>query len=357
MSAESLNQVQPGHLDPTSQLGSAATLWQSICALDRLAGVMFGLPIGTASYSFHVPQSIMSDGRVIPRAYLCHLLVIAGRVQEIDDAHAMQRPEAELFDRAFKANQDLRSLSEMTPSDWWWSLGKQSSLADQLLQYWYYYFTARVHLQLALRNSRDSQYAYSFLACMEACKALSHRYVNLRGMLPQGFFAGRVLDLQAMTAAVFLLYTCQRSTTKQALNVNAESGEDAETLVQRILQTMDSISNQPGGDFGKLAAKAIRELGGLFNQDGQMSTHNVTLKVPLLGKISIRNHAEARLGRSNSQQAAEAKTTPSRDYLAMPAGVESWTVDFGDSFPVLGDSAFETDQWLSYGDFDMTGLV
>ena len=134
--------TQPTFNSPTSKVESGAALWQSICAIDRIGSVMFGLPLGTSSYGFPAPETIISDGHVIPQAYLCHIAGIAAKVQEIDDAHAMQRPEAELFEKVFKANQDLRALIGMTPQGWW-SLGPESSLADQLLQYWQYYFTAR----------------------------------------------------------------------------------------------------------------------------------------------------------------------------------------------------------------------
>lgn len=362
-----------------TRLESAAVLWKSICTVDRFIGTMFNLPLGTAAYAFQLPKRIISDeGSVITQSFMAHLANIGCRIQEIDEAYIAQVPETELLERVFKADQELRSLGQSTPSTWW-SLPPGSGMPDQLEQYWFHYFTARVHLQLALRNSDDSQYIYSYLACSQACRTMAVRYVNLRGMLPAAFFAGRVLDLQALTAAIFLLFSSKRPNPQQGLGVQLDGGDQPSTaLVERIIETMDSISTQPSGDFGKQAATAIRALRSLLEKGGKPDSKNLTLRIPMLGKINVNRHHQPNANynqNSQGQQQQQYDVNPlqptatnsnpnlpplqqvqapvQNDNYDMPAmdsnGLLSWSLDLMmDDLPPFPDNNFGADQWLSW---------
>ena len=205
---------------------------------------------------------------------------------------------------------------------------------------------------------------------------MAHRYARLRGTLPQAFFAGRVLDLQAMTAAVFLLHTGQKPSTKQGMALPDDGYQSSNALVDQMLHTMDLVSDQPAGDFGKQAAKAIRGLKELLARPGQTDSQNVTIRIPLLGKMNINRHtrpsqtwndsypsgntAQSSLAQPQGQLMTSGQS--SQDYLLVPTGGDSedfgyWSMDFGDDFPALGGNTLETDQWLSYGNFDVNGQI
>lgn len=132
-----------------TKVNSAAATWRSICAIDRVVGVMFNLPVGTKGYAFSAPQTVISaQGQVNPGEYNSYLAIIGSKVQEIDDAYISQRPETELIEKVFKAEQELRSLSSMTPGNWW-ILDTTSPLTDHVLQYWYRTYRPRLRRQLA----------------------------------------------------------------------------------------------------------------------------------------------------------------------------------------------------------------
>lgn len=195
------------------------------------------------------------------KAYLNNLARIAAAVQDIDDTFLSTQSDREFFDKVFRVDQDLRSLRAMTPETWW-SLGPGHAIPHHLMQFWHYYLTTRAHLQLALRNSTESQCAYSYLTCTQACRELAGRYVKLRSVLPLTFFAGRIIDLEAMTAAIFLIYTSHRSATKQVVSIPDDGGQPSQHLAYEVVQMMESVCNktlnQLGCDVARKASKAIR---------------------------------------------------------------------------------------------------
>jgi hypothetical protein len=304
---------------------------------------------------------------------MAHLANIGCRIQEIDDAYIAQAPEADLHEKVLRADQELRSLANSTPQEWW-TLPSSCSLADHLEQYWWYYFTVRAHLQLALRTSTDNQHTYSSLACLQACRAMAVRYVNLRGILPGAFFAGRVLDLQALTAAIFLLYNSQRPMPQQGLSVQDDGNLPATVLVQRMLEMMDSIASQPSGDFGRQAAIAIRALRSLLDQPGKPDAQNLTLRVPMLGKINVNRHYQPMPNPQPQQHYdinAMQSTASTAGFQSMPSGqatiqsdayeiptmdsndMLSWSLDLMlDDIPPFPDNSFGADQWLSWNVFN-----
>lgn len=200
------------------------------------------------------------------------------------DTYLSQRPDSELFDKVLRADQDLRSLRAMTP-DIWWSLGPQYGIPDHLMQYWHTYLTIRAHLQLALRNTPESECAYSYMTCSQACRELSGRYVKLRSALPPTFFAGRIIDLEAMTAAVFLVYSSHGSSTKQAAGYPGHNGQQLQQLAYDIVEMMESVysqaSNHEGSDVARKASKAIRRLDELLNQPAPLDSQTLSLKIPM----------------------------------------------------------------------------
>ncbi|KAK3710984.1 hypothetical protein LTR37_010005 [Vermiconidia calcicola] len=363
-----------------TKVNSAAATWKSICAIDRVVGVMFNLPVGTKAYGFPAPLTVMSaQGQVIPGEYNSYLAIIGSKVQEIDDAYISQRPETELIEKVFKAEQELRSLSGMTPGNWW-ILDSKSPLTDHVLQYWYHYMVVRTHLQLALRNGSDSQYMYSFLACSQAARAMAVRYVTLRNLLPPGFFAGRVLDLQALTGAVFLLYNSQTVTAKQSLETLSANDQPPQELVREMVRTMRSVSDQANGGFARQAVAAICALEELLNRPGQSSSHNLSLRIPMLGKINVNRHLKTAQNAAAALTAKHAAGGPTQSTMAPPTQHPSWQApqvheqptDYGasaiesndllswsmdlmmDDFQSFPDVGFGNDPWLSFNDFGST---
>jgi hypothetical protein len=141
---------------------------------------------------------------------------------------------------------------------------------------------------MRLATSRDSstKYAYSFMVCQSACRDLARRYVHLRVSLPSGFFASRVLDIQALTAAIFLLSTTYGSNEGQQSFRNGD-GNAVMELIRGMTQTMDSVSNKPTGDFARKAAAAIRSLEHFLASPSTTESQSLSLKLPLLGKLQV----------------------------------------------------------------------
>ncbi|KAK5169137.1 uncharacterized protein LTR77_006446 [Saxophila tyrrhenica] len=338
-----------------------AALWRSICSIDRLVGTIFGLPFGTAAHSFAPPQSVMVDGTVSPQELFRYIAVIAGKVQDIDESHVSGRSQNELDQKVWNVESELKTLISMTPSGWWTS--KPERLVDHVLQYWTYYFTIRAHLRLALSGGSDSQHTYSSMACFQASRELAQRYVNLRGLLPPAFFAGRVLDLQALTGAVVLLFTSQRSSAPD------ESEPPSSHLVQGIIQTMESVSSHPTGVFSRQAAPALRALNELLSKSENADSAGLTLQIPMLGKINVSRHAKAAQPSASGTRYVQAPRPTSVPFSGQAIPGASQATDFSASgfasatdqidWSLMMDLTFPgdangIDQWMTYDSWDPT---
>lgn len=256
-----------------------AELWESICVIDRIAGMVFSLPVGTRRYP-RQKQPVIVNGEVSNRFYLFQLADIAMKVQDLDDGVSGSANRS-LYAEALEMDRELQSLASLTPRQWWDDQDQSMSI-KHILQYWHHYVTMRIHLPFVLQNNR-TDFIYSHNACVGACQALLCRYPTLRLLLPPGFLANRLVDLQAFTAAIVLLLTRNRS--------REQDHQLSEPIIARVITCMDSVSGQMGSDFARQGVVAIRSLKTFLN--GSQST-DLILKVPLVGKIRIRRNVGQR---------------------------------------------------------------
>lgn len=243
-----------------------------------------------------------------------NLARIAGGIQPIDEAFMSQQYNAEVSYKILEVDQDLSSLRASTPANWW-VLGGQQGALEQLMQYWHFYLTIRVHLRSALSGSVDSQGAYSHSICTQACRELAARYTALRSMLPLTFFAGRIIDLEAMTAAVYLIYTSHRSFVRYS--DNSSNGEkSSQQLAYDVVQMMDSVCakapNKVGADVARKASKAIRKLDELLSQPEPSKSQQLALKIPMLGKVNVGRNFNTGRQPCQDQSAVGAGKLPSQ---------------------------------------------
>lgn len=292
-----------------------AEVWESICAIDRIMSMMWAMPLGTPNSPLPKRKILDDNGQVVPQSYLYYLADIASRIMELDGMYTAGRSGQELFNTVLGVDQELRLLASQVPPSWWrqeWSTLNGAAI----LQYWHYYLTVRAHLQLALREDQSQQFAFNFVTGLEASRELAKRYVALRCLFPSGFFAIRVIDLQAFTAAVFLLLASHRSTTETAGTTTVTSTSQqhqqqhpnldvmtSRDLAQAVVDSMERAANMSAGataDFGRQAATAIRSLATLLQHPqtpGHAPQQKATLHLPLVGNIHV-----ARKPRGNGSQ-------------------------------------------------------
>ncbi|KAF2768662.1 hypothetical protein EJ03DRAFT_116331 [Teratosphaeria nubilosa] len=355
--------VTPSSLDADSgRKAQAAALWHNICVSDRLVGMLFNLPIATAAYALPLENLVLPNGRIAFQSYLCQLAEVAARVNEIDSLQEPALLSANTVEKVLRIDNDLRQLESLTPKAWWNNRSPETA-ADQILQYLHKYFTARAHLRLASSKDSRSIYAYSYMVCKEACREVASRYVHLRTALPSGFFACRVLDLEALTAAVFLLNASAEETATGQTASASDSAQLLKLVVQDMTSVMDSVSVQPNGDFAKKAAAAIRSLETFHMHPS--SKQSLTVRIPLLGKVQITKKIptsaqqmdvpqQAHTGYSNIPmpwQENGSNITAPFPVASNPFPSTSWLFT---EPPFLMDGLEAMDQWYPSGDLDFT---
>ena len=351
-----------------------AGVWESICTIERIASLMWSLPIATINYPLPKLPVVDPQGQVNPQSYLYNLADIASRVLELDNIYSSGRPLTELFDAVVATDQELRSLASLTPKSWQKIYWSELSI-DALLQYWHQYLTVRTHIQLALKHEEGQQFAFNFITCLEACQELARRYVSMRPVLPAGFFANRVFDLQAFTATVFLLLASYRtkhgsSTFPQAIDVSVTTG-----LVGQVVSMMGFAADRAGGDFAHQAVNAIRSLSSLLQRSQTSESQKITLSLPLIGRIHVSRksyaartvlkqpHPSPAQQPQGPWQNTTSVTGPTPNAQAMSFGSSdfhsmdslSYSMEIPEIYPFLTDETFETEQWLTWSGWDSNG--
>lgn len=264
---------------------SAAAIWESICVVDRLAGMMFNLPSATRSYQALHTSVIADDGSVILQAYISRLTEIALSVQDLDNAPSSERPGFEQLAKVFAIDERLRGLAESTPAAWW-TPSAMYMTAERLVQYWHHYFTVRTHLRLALADDESGRFRLNYNTCLSASQTMARRYIDLRPLLPAGFFACKTTDLQILTAAIFL--TFDSSKVDAAFTQSHTQTDPSSILADQLLEAMTTASERAGGEFSEKAVVALRSLHTLMRgPPSDQSQKEMTLNLPMLGKISV----------------------------------------------------------------------
>lgn len=264
----------------TQQQRSAADLWNSICVVDRLAGMMFNLPSATKNYATMHMDVISPNGTVNIQAYTGRLTEVALSVHELDASATSERPGFEQMSKVFAIDEKLRSLADLTPPAWWIH-SVQYMTPERLVQYWHHYFTVRTHLRLALADDESGRFRLNYNTCVSASQNMARRYMDLRPLLPAGFFACRITDFQILTAAVFLVFDSNKPDPTQS--------NTSGTLIEQLADALVVASEKSGGDFAKKAAVAIHSLQALMRNppNGGNNQEEMSLNVPMLGKLAV----------------------------------------------------------------------
>ncbi|EXL64970.1 hypothetical protein FOPG_18787 [Fusarium oxysporum f. sp. conglutinans race 2 54008] len=283
-----------------------AQVWELMCTIDRMVGMFVNLPPYTRRFSNTAPFPIMVDGVVQPSIYLSRLMDITPEVFGHDDISGGQDSKSKSYTAALEVARQARALAGEAPKSWWAIDMDDDLKPDHIVQFVHYCILMKAHLPTVLRQERSQEYGYSRFACIDACKAVAHRYQSIRRKLPSGFFSLNVLDLQAFTAVVLLLLMSHSSPLPdfQIFQID-KSGIEA--VVAEVLQLMEEKSAEgPGSDFAHRGAHTIRCLCDLFKQDenGGNSVNEMTANVPLIGRIRVRRNTQTSQNPNTQSQAS-----------------------------------------------------
>jgi uncharacterized protein YukE len=293
------------------------------------------------------------------------IATLAMRIQEIDENSLQGDPLEEVYDRVLHVDKDLRGLKASTPSSWWTIDETQDFGPHHLIQFWYTYVAVRTHLRMATSKDEYDQCAYSRMACYDAAKTIASRYAFVRPKLPAGFFACRIIDMQIFTVAVYLLMSSYDPTLARAVSTPGPYRDDTRlALVQQILDTMDSVSDQVGAEFAREAASAFRGLQAMLESSDNSHPDGVTLRIPLLGQIHVggRSQAEFRppLAQPTSTIHEQPRQTPASEHgeIRIPAVTNSDCIPQQQQAFAMpyGTTGYENMPWLLELDMNSSSL-
>ncbi|KFY35056.1 hypothetical protein V494_06245 [Pseudogymnoascus sp. VKM F-4513 (FW-928)] len=254
-----------------------AQLWESLCSADGLSGMIVNLPCAS-QYQQSNSLPLVVDGVVQPRAYLIRLMNISTKIQYRDEGSI-----AELYASTLELDRQLNMLVSQVPKSWWaLSLGKIQT--EHVVQFLHYCVKMRIHLSFAMRRDTGDEYIYSRMACRDACEFAVERYQFLRQALPSNIFICQALDLQAFTATVVIILTSYSLRDRLSPRTNS--------AVAQVIDIMEEKSNGAVGfDFALCGASTIRSLKRLLQDDDVSGSQELTLRVPLLGKVHVRRNS------------------------------------------------------------------
>lgn len=265
----------------------AAQLWELICNVDRLFGMILNLPPATRGYQLTVTEPLVTNGTVNARVYLCKLLDIAARVYNLDDSLA----HGSGGNLHLELAGELSALASQTPRSWWARGPGVNAQPQDFLQFMHYSIAMRTHLPLALRQDSGAGHMYNRLACTDACDSIVKKYEYLTQTLPPGFFVSKMLDLHAFIAAVVLLLTSHNPPSdRHSFRID---GNRLQGVAMKVAGLMgERAQRKPGSDLAREGHNTLCALNRLLQQDGgTVRDQDLTLKVPLLGKVHIRRNA------------------------------------------------------------------
>ncbi|PIG84223.1 C6 finger domain protein [Aspergillus arachidicola] len=307
-------------------------LWQAICNIERLNGMILNLPAGTARYQLTTASPLNIDGSIHLTTYLTRLLDISIKVYDLDEFSATHESSMKRQMAALGMAQALGELADQAPNTWWAGDERDHITPEDIVQFLHCCVLMRVYLPFALKQNLRDELVYARLPCMNACEAVARRYLVLRRKLPAGLFMSRVLDLQALTAASVLLLLSHhvRSTDRHSFRVDLSH---LHGVVSDIITLIGERARDPtNSDLAVEAYNTLRALDQLLRQDDHTGeVERLTVTVPLLGKIHVRRNTRSapqpRLANQPSSQ------------LESNMGTQTW---ISASHPLEGQSSIGT---------------
>ncbi|KAH7416751.1 hypothetical protein BKA64DRAFT_276244 [Cadophora sp. MPI-SDFR-AT-0126] len=358
-------------LDQTAiaSLKMKADVWTSICAIDRVQALMWSLPLATAKYPLPKQAIIDANGQVDAQAFQYTVIELTTRLLEVDEMNQAGRPLAEIFQAVIEIDQQMRALNNLTPKGWhrieWSELNVYA-----ILQYWQQYMNVRIHLQLALRYD-GQEFAFSFITCLGAAQELAKRYISLRPLLAPGFFANRVLDLQAFTGIVFLILAVARGSLSPGAFLQTVDATSVLELVDKAVDTMRCAAARAAGDFARQAADSICSLRSLLLEPQTSKSRKITLHLALVGKIHVSrksrttNNVATYALPDQQQQQGMSWQASNPNLQAVEGGGDifapsvddlmdslSYSIEIPENYPFFADQTSGSEPWLTWSGLD-----
>ncbi|KAF5683784.1 Zn(II)2Cys6 transcription factor (Eurofung) [Fusarium circinatum] len=184
-----------------------------------------------------------------------------------------------------------------TPESWWAINTDDDLKPDHIVQFVHHCTVMKAYLPIVHHQESSHDYGYSRLACIDACEQVTQMYQFIRRKLPSGFFSLNVLDLQAFTAVILLLLLSHSSPFPEAHSFQINKS-GLEAVASQVILLMEEKSNTVlGSYFARHGAHTIRSLRHLLQQDESAgsSLNEMTVNVPLIGKIRVRRNAQTSL--------------------------------------------------------------
>ncbi|KAE8380391.1 hypothetical protein BDV26DRAFT_257560 [Aspergillus bertholletiae] len=267
-------------------------LWQAICNVERLNGMILNLPPGTARYQLTTASPLNADGSVHLTTYLSRLLSISIKVYDLDQTCATHESNMKTQMAALEMAQALGELAGQAPETWWAGDEQDHITPDDIVKFLHCCILMRVYLPFSLKQNLGDELLYARLPCITACESVARRYLVLRRKLPAGIFMSRILDLQALTAASALLLLSHhvRSTDRHSLRVDIRH---LHAVVLEVIGLLGERAKDPiNSELAMAAYNTLRALDQLLHdRTGEVETLTVT--VPLLGKIHVRRNTRS----------------------------------------------------------------
>lgn len=338
-----------------------AEVWESICAIDRIISMMWSLPVATSSFPLPVRSIVDSQGEVILQAFIHRLANIASKVLELDGVYMQDKPVPDLLSAVMSTDQELQEVAKAPVQSWW--VESPSSLSPAaLFQHWYSYLVIRTHLRLALAYDHDQRFLYNFISCLSACREHTKRYVSLRPLLPAGFFANSIIDLQAFSAMVFLMLSANKAT---AASQHIMTPQQTHSLVDEAVQAMEQASSRTGSQSALHGLEAIKSLRSLIEQPNSAEPQKASLLLPMIGRIHVARKS-ARSGQQHQSTQFTSNRGPEFPLQDPPASYPSdmtgsnylspemlntlsYSMEVPEDYLFFTDQSFGTEQWMSWG--------
>ncbi|KAH0334605.1 hypothetical protein KCU74_g2866, partial [Aureobasidium melanogenum] len=351
--------------DASADQQEKAEVWESVCAIDRIISMMWSLPVATSSFPLPVRSFIDCQGEVILQAFIHRLANIASKVLELDGVYIQDKPVPDLLSAVMSTDQELQAVAK-TPAKSWWLESPTVLSPAAVFQYWHSYLTIRTHLRLALAYDHDQRFLYNFISCLSACQAHTRRYISLRPLLPAGFFANSIIDLQAFSAIVFLMLSARKSAAAPSAVASRHimTPEQTHSLIDEAVQAMERALSRSGSQSALHGLEAIKSLRSLIDQPDSAEPQKASLLLPMIGRI----HVSRKSGRSGQQDQSTQSPSSRRSELppqGPPGGYStnmtgsdylspetlntlSYSMEVPEDYLFFTDQSFGTEQWLSW---------
>lgn len=275
-------------------------IWMQLWQIDKSLSLLLGLPY------MLTPSNVPLDARSLPpqARFAFNLGKIGARVIDRNLAGRQNM----VFSDTIELDRDLSECKNLMAVHFWnppptHGTPVEARFAANTVHFWCQSLRNLIHLPFVLKKDGHVQYEFSEQAALESSTEMLRIYKLLRDPSRPVLRQCDMLDFQAMTAGLVVIYLLLEG----SMRFDATQVEQNWQMIYEVVSLMENVGQCMPDSVAAQAALLLHDVAGV--RDGSSEREDSFVALPYFGRLCIRSGPRADTGPKEEDDAKDAATS------------------------------------------------